>query len=486
MKFSNVKMRWDVLHSEKTKTKIVCTIGPATSSRPMLRRLVDAGMSVARLNFSHGTLDEHATQIRSIRAVAAEKKISIGILADLPGPKIRVGRVSPEPVELSPGSQLILTARRLIGNQRIVSLSHPSILRHLRKGDRVFLEDGTVRLAVEQGGRDEAVCRVVTGGLLASGKGVNLPDKGMKPGALTRRDVALLEFALAHEVDFVGISFVTTSNDLRRARRIVKAAGSRAWIIAKIETRLAVENFETIVRQANGIMVARGDLGVEMNVEDVPVLQKEIIGKSNAAGKPVITATQMLESMVNNPTPTRAEVTDIANAIIDGTDAVMLSEETAVGKYPVEAVEVMKRVAAVTEKNLPYGTLLDSRRALVKPIVQESISFSACEVAYALKAGCIVANTRTGLTAHRVSKYRSPVPIIALTYDIPVMNRLSLLWGVYAYRVKKLATTAEIFTAAKTAAKHSGTVSKGGKIVVVCGDPSTPGGTTDLLRVQPI
>jgi pyruvate kinase len=216
------------------------------------------------------------------------------------------------------------------------------------------------------------------------------------------------------------------------------------------------------------------------------MLQKEIISKSNAAGIPVITATQMLESMVNNPTPTRAEVTDIANAIIDGTDAVMLSEETAVGKYPVEAVNVMRRVAAATEKNLAYGTLLDARRSSVRPIVQESISFSACEVAFALKAGCIVANTRTGLTAHRVSKYRSSVPIIALTYNVPVMNKLSLLWGVYPYRVKKLNTTAEIFTAAKTAAKNSGTVREGDKIVVVCGDPSSPGGTTDLLRVQPI
>jgi pyruvate kinase len=223
-----------------------------------------------------------------------------------------------------------------------------------------------------------------------------------------------------------------------------------------------------------------------MKVEDVPILQKEIIQKANVAGKPAITATQMLESMVSNPTPTRAEVTDIANAIIDGTDAVMLSEETAVGKFPVEAVNVMKRVAAATESNLPYGRLLDMRRARLKPIMQESISFSACEVAYALKAGCIVANTRTGLTAHRVSKYRSPVPIIALTYDVPVMNRLSLLWGVYPYRVRKLSTTAEIFAAARAAARNSGTVREGDKIVVVCGDPSTPGGMTDLLRVQSI
>jgi pyruvate kinase len=441
-------------------------------------------MNVARLNFSHGTLAEHATQIRLIRAAAREKKTAIGILADLPGPKIRVGRVSPEPVDLTEGSQLILTARRLTGNQRIVSVSHPSIFNQLRKGDRVFLEDGTVRLEVLYARREEAICRVVTGGSLSSGKGVNLPEKGLKLQALTQKDIALLKFALANGVDFVGISFVTTGKDVIRARRIVKALDTKVWIIAKIETRLAVENFDRIVTQANGIMVARGDLGVETDVEDVPILQKKIIEKSNAAGKPVITATQMLESMVNNPTPTRAEVTDIANAIIDGTDAVMLSEETAVGKYPIEAVNVMKRVAAATEKNLPYGELLDARRRRVRPIIQESISFSACEVAYALKAGCIVANTRTGLTAHRVSKYRSSVPIIALTYNVPVMHRLSLLWGVYPYRVRKLTTTAEIFAAAKAAARSSRTVTEDEKIVVVCGDPSTPGGTTDLLRVQ--
>lgn len=472
------------MRSEKTKTKIVCTIGPSTSSKPMLRGLAQTGMNVARLNLSHGTPAEHAARMRSIRAVAKELKTPIGILLDLPGPKIRVGRVFPEPVDLREGSQLVLTARRIIGNQRIVSVSHPSILRELRKGDRVFLEDGTVRLTVQETRRDEAICRIVRGGALSSGKGVNLPDKKLKFSALTTKDTALLRFALQNGADFVGLSFVTTGEDVVRAKRIVRKSRSRAWIIAKIENRQAVANFDEIVQEANGVMVARGDLGVEMEVEDVPVLQKRIIEKSNAAGKPVITATQMLESMVNNPTPTRAEVTDIANAIIDGTDAIMLSEETAVGKYPVEAVNVMKKVAAVTERNLPYGTLLDSRHALVRPIVQDSISFSACEVAYELGAGCIVAHTRTGVTAHRVSKFRSPVPIIALTYNVPVMNRLSLLWGVYPYQVRKLSTTAEIFAAAKAAARDSKTVRHGDKIVVVCGDPSTPGGTTDLLRVQ--
>ena len=472
--------------SEKTKTKIVCTIGPASSTPTVIGHMIDAGMNVARLNFSHGTIMEHATQIRVIRNVARAKKAAIGILADLPGPKIRVGRISPEPIELESGAQLTLTARRLLGNQRIVSLSHPSIFRHLRKGDRVFLEDGTVRLEVLYAKKDEAVCRIVTGGPLSSDKGVNLPDKDLDLHAMTRRDEILLKFAVANGADFIGISFVTTSRDVLRAKRLLNASHSKAWLISKIETRRAVENFTSIVKQSNGIMVARGDLGVEMNVEDIPALQKEIIQKSNAAGKPVITATQMLESMVNNPTPTRAEVTDIANAIIDGTDAVMLSEETAMGRYPVEAVSVMRSVAAATEKKLNYEALLDARRTRLKPIVQESISFSACDVAYALKAACIVANTRTGLTAHRVSRNRSPVPILALTYSAPVMNRLSVLWGVYPYKVKKLDTTAEIFSAAKLAARNSRIVRRGDKIVVVCGDPSTPGGTTDLLRVQAV
>ena len=435
---------------------------------------------------SHGTLEEHATRIRLIRTVSRELKTSLGILLDLPGPKIRVGRIFPEPVELQEGAQLILTSRRIIGNQRMVSITYPSILKQLRKGDRVFLEDGIVELTVLQARKDEATCRIVRGGHISSGKGVNLPGKKLRLGALTRQDISLIRFAIENGVDFVALSFITTAAEVAKARRLVRNAGSRAWIIAKIEKRQAVENFDEIAKKAHGVMVARGDLGVEMEIEEIPTLQKEIISKANAAGKPVITATQMLESMVNNPVPTRAEVTDIANAIIDGTDAIMLSEETAVGSYPVEAVNVMKRVASATEKNLPYSMLLDNRREHLRPIVQDLISYSACVVAYRVGAGCIVAHTRTGLTAHRVSKFRSPVPIIALTYNVPVMNRLSLLWGVYPYRVKKLSTTAEIFSAAKVAARHSGTVSENDRIVVVCGDPSTPGGTTDLLRVQTV
>ena len=473
------------LHADKTKTKIVCTIGPATSTKYMLTRLVHAGMNVARLNFSHGQMSDHASQIRVIREVSRTLKVPIGVLVDLPGPKIRIGKIEPDPVMLKDGSQITLTGRHVVGNQSIVSVSHAEVIKELVKGDLVFLEDGTVRLKVVNLKKGNAICRVIRGGSLWSGKGVNLPDKNLAIGSLTKRDLGLLAFALDNRVDFIGLSFTMTARDVEQGRGVVRKSNSQAWIIAKIENRQAVENFSEIVAKADGIMVARGDLGVEMEVEDIPELQKRIIARSNAAGKPVITATQMLESMVSNSTPTRAEVTDIANAIIDGTDAVMLSEETAVGKYPIESVGVMKRVASATERGLPYTDILDSKRKILRAIVQDSISYSACRVAYELGAGCIVANTRTGVTARRVSKFRSPVPIIALTDSESVMDRLSLPWGVYPHLVKKLSTTAQIFTAAKKAAISSGIArKKGDKIVVVCGDPSTPQGTTDLLRVQ--
>jgi pyruvate kinase len=414
--------------------------------------------------------------------------IPVGILVDLPGPKIRVGKVFPEPIALREGNYLTLTKRHLTGNRSIVSISHPKILKELKRGDSVILEDGTVRLKVDEIRNGDAVCRIVRGGHLSSGKGVNLPEKKLSISALTPKDIRLLEFAVNQRVDFVGISFATSGRDIDKARRVIRRKHSKMWVIAKIEKKQAVSNIDDIVERSDGIMVARGDLGVEMDVEEIPELQKKIIDKSNSSGKPVITATQMLESMVSNPTPTRAEVTDIANAIIDGSDAIMLSEETAVGKYPIEAVRVMKHVAAATERSLPYGSILDSRQSLLKrDIIQDAISFSACTVAYELHAGCIVAHTRTGITAHRVSKFRSPVPIVALTSDPLVMSRLSLLWGVYPYQVKRLETTAAIFSAAKKAAIDSGLITgSNSRVIVVCGDPSSPQGTTDLLRVQTI
>jgi pyruvate kinase len=440
-------------------------------------------MNVARLNLSHATTQAHAAIARRIRAVAKDLGTPIGLLFDIPGPKIRVGKLASEPIDLEQGSKITLTGQRTVGNRRIIPISHPEALRILGQGDAISLADGTIRLIVREVKANEVLCQVIRGGNLFSGKGVNIPGKKLGLRALTPRDILLLQFALQQRADFLGLSFATTGKDVVRAKTIVARARSRAWVIAKIETRQAVENFDEIVKEADGVMVARGDLGVEMEVEDVPVLQKEIISKANAAGKPVITATQMLESMVTNPMPTRAEVTDIANAIIDGTDAVMLSEETAVGKYPVEAVEVMNKVAMATEPTLPYRKFLEARRSLVKK-TQDAISFSACQAAFDLGASCIVAHTRTGITAHRVSKFRSSVPIIALTHSDPVMNQLSLLWGVYPHKVRKLTTTAQIFRAARAGALSSRIARRGEKIVVVCGVPYTPGGTTDLLRIQ--
>jgi pyruvate kinase len=440
-------------------------------------------MNVARLNLSHDTTERHLAVVHRIREVASDLKRPIGILFDLPGPKIRVGELAGAPVSLKQGGRVTLTGHRTVGDQEIIPISHPRVLHELKKGDLVFLADGTIRLVVQDTETDNVFCRVVRGGDLFSGKGVNVPGKKLGLRALTPKDISLLRFALRHGADFLGLSFTTTGNDVATVKKMIREAGSNAWVIAKVETRQAVENFDGIVEKAEGVMVARGDLGVEMDVEDVPILQKRIISKANAAGKPVITATQMLESMVMNPTPTRAEVSDIANAIIDGTDAVMLSEETAVGKYPIAAVEVMKKVAAATEATLPYREFLEARRPLVRK-TQDAISFSACDAAVDLNASCIVARTRTGVTAHRVSKFRSSVPIIALTSTESVMNRLSLLWGVYPHRVRKLSTTAQIFRAARSEALASGIARAGDRIIVVCGVPSTPGGTTDLLRIQ--
>jgi pyruvate kinase len=442
-------------------------------------------MNVARINLAHGEPEEHAARARLVRSISHSLRKPIGILFDLPGPKIRVGKLYPDPISLKEGDIIILSSHRSIGNRRVIKVSHPAVLQKLKRGDSVYLADGTIRLKVQASSAKEVACRVTRGGNLFSGKGVNLPGKKLGLRALTSRDVRLLRLAVGRGADFIGVSFSTFGSDIVRAKRLVRQSGSRAEVIAKIETRQAVENFDDIVREADGVMVARGDLGVETDVEEIPVLQKQLIAKANAAARPVITATQMLDSMVANPIPTRAEVTDIANAIIDGTDAVMLSEETAVGRFPVEAVEVMRRVAAVTEANLPYRDFLDNRRSLVKKI-QDAISFSACEVAYELNARCIVAHTRTGTTAHRVSKFRSSVPIIALTHSESVMNRLSLLWGLYPHRVKRLSTTREIFKAAKTEARATGMANAGDRIVVVCGDPSTPGGTTDLMRIQTV
>jgi pyruvate kinase len=465
-------------------TKIVCTVGPASNSKAMLGRMMRAGTDVFRLNFAHGTNEEHSRDIKAIREVSRKLRRSVAILQDLPGPKLRVGKLSSEPLHLGRLDTVTLTAKPTSARNKI-PVSYSSLPKAVRKGDTIFLADGSIRVEVLLTSRDEVHGRVLNGGDLTSGKGINLPRLRMRLPAVTEEDKKHLKFGLEHGIDIVGVSFVQKPDDISMARRAASEMGYEVFVVAKIEKREAVEELDAIVRESDGVMVARGDLGVELNLERVPIIQKRIIHEANKAGKPVITATQMLESMVSQPSPTRAEVTDVANAIIDGTDAVMLSEETAVGKYPVEAVEMLTRVAYETEKYLPRE-ITPTRRSWHERSQEDALALAACETALELSASSIVTPTRSGQTARRVSKYHPSLPIVALTPSEKVQRQLSLSWGVRALLGPEGDSTETIFRDAERAIKSLGYAGKGDRIVIVAGDPKGPTGHTDLVKVQTI
>lgn len=469
-----------------TATKVVCTLGPSSSRSSEIKAMILAGMNIARLNFAHGVPNDHLIILRAVRKASTQTRIPVGILQDLPGPKLRIGQLAPSIVQLKPAAKFTLTARKTIGDQAKASVTHRALLRAVKRGDLIYLADGSIKLEATATSEDEVQCRVLVGGELSSGKGINVPGLRLKLPSLSKKDIDNLRFGVRLGVDFVGISFVQAREDVEKARRLLRGLRSKASIIAKIETPLAVERIEEIVASADGVMLARGDLGIELPVEQVPVVQKKIIGLCNRAGKPVITATQMLQSMVLSPRPTRAEVSDVANAIYDGTDAVMLSEETAIGDYPVEAVRIMKRVALSTERNLPHREDLSEREAIVSSSVPDVISFSACETAVHVKAKAIVAQTRSGLTAQRVSRYRPPLPILGLTPYDHVKRKLSLFWGVYPVVVETRLGWRQLHETARKAAVNSGFGKKGDRIVLVAGDPTSPTGTTNLLTVATI
>src|SRR5579875_3318120 len=412
------------------RTKIVCTIGPATQSRDRLRALIDAGMNVARLNFSHGTPEEHRATLETIRALSAETGANIGVLQDLQGPKIRTGPIAHPPVYLSDGAPFTITTLPYPGDNRTVSTTYERLPAEVRPGARILLSDGAVELIVVDTTPTAVHCRVVRGGSIGSHTGINLPGVPISAPSLTEKDERDLRFGLDIGVDFVALSFVRTADDVRRAKELISAAGKSTPVIAKLEKPEAIDHLEEILSIADGVMVARGDLGVEMSPEEVPVLQKRIIAAASRHAVPVITATQMLESMVHGPRPTRAEASDIANAIFDGTDAVMLSAETAIGEYPVEAVATMARIATVADtsfaefgtRSTPEGEPLSSAR-----VIAEATNTAA----RGLGAFAIVARTPSGFTARLVSKYRPPAPVLAVTPDALTARRLTLLWGVY-------------------------------------------------------
>jgi pyruvate kinase len=469
----------------RRRTKIVCTIGPATGSASMVQRLIAAGMDVARLNLSHGTFSEHAAYIETIRRVARRTGIDVAILIDLPGPKYRIGRLKGGQATLKKGAQVRLTSTDIEGDGAVIPVTLPDLARGIKTGDIVILDDGAMELRVLSVAGDEVVCRVTVGGILKQEKGLVVPGMRLSVPFLTGKLRDALVFTVGQRPDFLALSFVTEAKNITDVRAILAENGADIPIISKIERAEAVNNFGAILAASDGIMVARGDLGVELPLERVPLIQKDIIKKCNRAGKPVITATEMLESMIENARPTRAETTDVANAILDGSDAVMLSAETSIGKYPAPAVKMMADIARVIEKKLPYEQVLAERRGWLRRETDELISYSACQTAHWLRAAAIVAFTQSGSTAVRVSKYRPGVPVLALTLSRTVAGKLLLYWGVRPYLITGPPSSVdEIFALGARLAGELGYARPGASIVITAGIPIGEAGTTNMLKVE--
>lgn len=467
------------------KAKIVCTIGPSSSSEAVLRDLVRSGMDVARLNFSHGTHDEHARRIERLRRVAEREGRSLGILQDLSGPKIRTGRLKYRtPVALKAGSELTITPRDVPGTASVIATTFPELAREVEPGSRILLADGLIELRVLAIRGDDLECEVINGGLLGEHKGINLPGALVRVPATTEKDQQDLEFGLKHGVDLVAVSFVRTAEDVREAKRLIAARHALVPVIAKLEKPQAVEHLEEILDVADGVMVARGDLGVEVAPEKVPIIQKHVIRRAAEWRKPVITATQMLESMIENPRPTRAEASDVANAVFDGTDALMLSAETAAGKYPREAVAIMSRIVVEAEDNM-QTEVPRRRRDGLQLSISETICESVAHAAQDLDMRAIAVFTETGTTARLISKYRPQARIYAFSAVPEVRNRMNLLWGVRPLSCKHAPTSDDMVRVAETTLLEGKAVEPGDVIAVVAGT-SQSSGSTNFMRLHRI
>ncbi|QKD83856.1 pyruvate kinase [Thermoleptolyngbya sichuanensis A183] len=471
-------------HQHLRRTKIVATIGPATSSPEVLRSLIEAGATTLRLNFSHGTHEDHQRNIRTIRQVSFELNQPVGILQDLQGPKIRLGKFEQGPITLKKGDPYILTSRPLLGTQDISSVTYEPLADEVPVGATILLDDGRVEMRVEAVDLDqrELHCRVVVGGVLSNNKGVNFPGVYLSIKALTDKDKTDLMFGLDQGVDWIALSFVRNPQDILEIKEIISSAGKDVPVIAKIEKHEAIEQMEAVLSICDGVMVARGDLGVELPAEEVPILQKRLIATANRFGIPVITATQMLDSMVSNPRATRAEISDVANAILDGTDAVMLSNETAVGKFPVEAVETMARIAVQIEQNLAIARNVDSNSG--GHSIPNAISQAVGRIAEQLQAAAIMTLTKTGATARNVSKYRPGTPILAVTPHVDVARQLQLVWGVRPLLVLNLPSTGQTFQAALNVAQEKNFLKEGDLVVMTAGTLQGVSGSTDLIKVE--
>ncbi len=465
-------------------TKIVGTIGPASDTRENLGRMLDAGLNVVRLNFSHGTREAHAAKIALVRELAAGKGLPIAILQDLAGPKIRTGAFACGSIELHPGDEFILTARDVPGSSREVGLTYRELPRDVSPGDTLLLADGALELRVEQVTGPDIHCRVILGGRLSSHKGINLPSRSVRAPILTPKDHEDLAFGLAQGVDYVALSFVRSAADIEVARAFMRAQGRQCPLIAKIEKHEALDQLDAIIAAVDGVMVARGDLGVDIPPEQVPTAQRKIIEKANFAGKPVITATQMLKSMTEAPRPTRAEVTDVTNAVLEGTDAVMLSEETAMGRFPVEAVATMARIAAEAERWYSREAWRHRLQQAPPEDDSEAIARSACALAETIGAKALVIATQTGGTARLAAKTRPRQPILAGTADPEVYRRLALVRGVRPALIRPVDHLRDLLAELHRAGKASGCMVPGDIVVCTAGFPLGQAGASNLIKVE--
>ncbi len=468
--------------SMSRRTKIVATIGPATQNKEVLRQLILAGATTLRLNFSHGDHDYHQQSIRLIRQTAFELNQPVAILQDLQGPKIRLGHFVNGSIIVKPGDPFILTSREVECNQTISYVSYEYLADEVPEQARILMDDGKVEMVVENVDKEnkDLHCRVVVGGVLSDRKGVNFPGVYLSVKALTEKDKRDLMFGLDQGVDWVALSFVRNPQDILEIKELIASAGKNVPVIAKIEKHEAIEDMEEILSLCNGVMVARGDLGVELPPEDVPILQKRLIATANRLGIPVITATQMLDSMANNPRPTRAEVSDVANAILDGTDAVMLSNETAVGKYPVEAVATMATIAERIEKEPTTPKVISED----KQSITNAISSAVSQIAQQLNAAAIMSLTKTGSTARNVSKFRPQIPILAVTPHVDVARQLQLVWGVKPLLVLDLSSPTATFQSAVNVAQENKLLKDGDLVVMTAGTLQGVAGSTDLIKVE--
>ncbi|WP_110933482.1 pyruvate kinase [Paenibacillus bouchesdurhonensis] len=466
------------------KTKIVCTIGPSSESLENTKKLIMAGMNVARLNFSHGDFEEHGNRIKVIRQASEELGKSIAILLDTKGPEIRTGKLKEEPIELVQDEFITLTTEEILGDKDRISITYENLPRDVEAGSTILIDDGLIGLTVVDIQGTEIKCRVINGGPIKSKKGVNVPGVDISLPGITEKDANDILFGIEQGIDFVAASFVRKASDVLEIRQLLERNNAaHIQIISKIENQQGIDNLDEILEVSDGLMVARGDLGVEIPAEDVPLAQKKMIEKCNRVGKPVITATQMLDSMQRNPRPTRAEASDVANAIFDGTDAIMLSGETAAGRYPVESVLTMSRIAEKAESALEYREIFIKQSNAQQTTVTEAISQAVANSALELNAKAIITSTETGYTARMVSKYRPKAPIIAVTTQDNTLRRLALNWGVTPVKGNVASSTDEMFDKAMKGGLDSGVVKEGDLVVITAGVPLGSSGSTNLVKI---